>query len=142
MLLHEGTHAPFALDPALDSGTASAPTRYAGAPGANAVRELEEGFSRTEGLPAVPTAAWSRSRAASHPQLPLTATDVTAYGSHGGEEVQYRSDSIKRVYEAQHHFVLAALTAPGVEAFLADDFSDEDADPTGELLSRSSSKFV
>ena len=90
-------------------------------------------------------------------------------GGGPGGELQYRSDSIKRVYEAQHHFVLAQvrsptqspvhlpcisrasplecslahpalaqLTAPGVEAFLADDFSDDDDAP----LSRSTSKFV
>lgn len=49
---------------------------------------------------------------------------------------------MKRVYEAQHHFVLAQLTAPGVEAFLADDFSDEDEDEPVGQLSRSASKFV
>ena len=35
--------------------------------------------------------------------------------------------------------MLAQLTAPGVEAFLADDFSDDDED---QPLSRSASKFV
>ena len=91
----------------------------------NPVRALEEGFSSTEGVPNVETAAAARSRSGS--QLSATSQPL------------YRSDSIKRVYEAQHHFVLAQLTAPGVEAFLADDFSDDDED---QPLSRSASKFV
>ena len=64
----------------------------------------------------------------------------------GGGTVQYRSDSIKRVYEAQHKFVLAQLTAPGVEAFLQDDDDDDDDDDDEQegsgRLSRSASKFV
>ena len=67
-------------------------------------------------------------------------------GGGGGGEVQYRSDSIRRVYEAQHRFVLAQLTAPGVEAFLADDDDDDDDDDDegggSGKLSRSASKFV
>ena len=101
-----------------------------GAP--NAVRELERGFARTEGLPNVATAAAARSRSGT------VSSDVSTLG-----ELPYRSDSMKRVYEAQHHFVLAQLTAPGVEAFLADDFSDDEFEEADEgRLSRSASKFV
>lgn len=107
------------------------------------VRALEEGFSRTEGLPAIETAAAARSRAGTGTAAPLfTPTATSAAGlATSQHEVQYRSDSLRRVYEAQHHFVLAQLTAPGVEAFLADDFSDDD-DDAAPPISRSASKFV
>ena len=52
------------------------------------------------------------------------------------------SASRAHVYEAQHRFVLAQLTAPGVEAFLADDFSDDDEEEGGGAFSRTASKFV
>jgi hypothetical protein len=73
VLLHEGTHAPFALDPALDSGTASAPIRYAGAPGANAV--VSAGVE-------VPTSAWTPW--AGHPHIvtaDLKALGLSNFGS-------------------------------------------------------------
>ena len=120
----------------------------------NAVRALEEGFSRTEGMPAVETAAAARSRALSSgagvfsggasaaAAVEPSAGNNSSGGGSGGI-VQYRSDSMKRVYEAQHRFVLAQLTAPGVEAFLADDDeSDDDADGADGSMSRTVSKFV
>jgi hypothetical protein len=119
---------------ALDVSDAGAPT--CGALGANAVRALEEGFSATEGLPPVETAAARRRSTSSAAELSARSRQASAAG-----EVQYRSDSIKRVYEAQHHFVLAQLTAPGIDAFLADDFSDDDDDEPA-TLGRSTSKFV
>ena len=60
--------------------------------------------------------------------------------------LRYRSDSIKRCYEVQHRFVLAQLTAPGVEAFLASDDDDSDVDgdegSASGRLSRGVSRFV
>lgn len=106
----------------------------------NAVRALEEGISATEGLPAVQTAAAARSRAATNAVMGGCVDGNAPTTPTAPAEVQYRSDSLKRVYEAQHHFVLAQLTAPGVEAFLADDFSDDDE--AGGAISRSASKFV
>ena len=101
----------------------------------NAVRALEVGFSATEGLPPVETAAAARSRCMS------TGAGVFSGGASGTRTPRvvsasgsdsaagsgfFRSDSIKRVYEAQHRFVLAQLTAPGVEAFLDSDSEGED----------------
>jgi len=108
---------------------------YGGLIGGNAVRALEENIARSEGMRAVETAAAARSR---------TATGAASVSSAAGSAAaqQARSD----VYEAQHRFVLAQLTAPGVEAFLADDWSDDedegDADNLHMGLSRTASKFV
>ena len=76
----------------------------------------------------------------------------------GGGGMGYRTESIRRCYEAQHQFVLAQLTAPGVDAFFIDDDTasegdDDDNDEGGGggglasrsdsgIPSRSNSKFV
>jgi hypothetical protein len=67
VLLHEGIHAPFALDAGLDSGTSEFPIRYGAPPGANAV--VSAGVQ-------VPKSAWSPW--AGHPNV-LTA-DLAALG--------------------------------------------------------------
>ena len=101
----------------------------------NAVRALEVGFSATEGLPPVETAAAARSRCMSTgagvfsggASGTRTPRAVSASGSDSAAGSGFfRSDSIKRVYEAQHRFVLAQLTAPGVEAFLDSDSEGEE----------------
>ena len=67
VLLHEGVHAPFALDASLDSGTPDFPIRYGAPPGANAV--VSAGVQ-------VPKSAWTAW--AGHPHV-LTA-DLAALG--------------------------------------------------------------
>ena len=106
----------------------------------NAVRTLEHGFSRSDRSLAAKASAAARSRAETS-----CASCASANSGSGIGELPYRSDSIRRVYAAQHHFVLAQLTAPGVEAFLADDFSDEEEEEEEAAaggFSRSTSKFV
>ena len=98
------------------------------------------------------TAAAARARSASSASVSgggaaaaaTTAAPPPSYtqaAAGGGGELQYRSESIQRCYEAQHHFVLTQLTAPGIDAFLDDDDDDDDELGVG-TFSRSASKFV
>jgi len=108
----------------------------------NAVQAIEEGIAspprRSHAISAASLGGSGGSNAGSARD---SGDGNPAAGSPSSADITYRSDSLKRVYQAQHHFVIAQLTAPGVDAFLADDFSDDEEEEGGSI-SRSASKFV
>ena len=128
----------------------------------SAVRQLEEAIAITNGYDgATATAAAARDAAREaalvtarerHPSAIPTVGPAASCGFGSTRGATYavsqpalpRSDSIKRCYEAQHHFVLMQLSRTSLCMDSDDSDSDGDADDDSEITapSRALSKFV
>ena len=112
VVLHEGTHGPLLLDPALDSGSSKFPIRYMAAGGARPVISA--------GMP-VPTSAW-RPAAPGSSILKANlsaATGVTEFGSlpvHGSDQEGCDQLVYKKTELFHHSAEMVLARYPNVDA--------------------------